>query len=768
MNKTQEKALTKLKRSLEQKDGLGKVYTQYLFKIVDLVDKKTINKKNKKKEWKYGYNEEYDFVCISKDGTIGDIYELQGLNIAIPSEPDAIYTRSKQKTEQYWESHEVPTFIKKIKSTYQFENENSETVKLQWSDYINEEFDRRDDGYWFMNNGEPTYITGSHYMYLQWTKTDAEIVEYRKSNQLFFFFWEACKADNRSYGMCYLKNRRSGFSFMASAETVNLATITKDSRYGILSKTGDDAKKLFVDKVVPIANNYPFFFKPIQDGQEKPKTELSYQKPSKKLTSKALKNFKDDDGLGEGLDTSIDWKNTGDYSYDGEKLKLLVHDESGKWDKDKDIKKNWGVTQTCLRLGRRIIGKCMMGSTAGALDSGGEQYKDMYWNSNLLTVKRNGNGQTPTGLYSLFIPMEWNFEGYIDKYGYPVFNDPEEPIEDIWGETITQGVITHWKNEVLGRKNDPDSLNFYYRQFPMSENHAFRDESENSLFNLVRLNDQIDYNEDLHRDGIITKGNFGWVNGERFGKVEFYPNNGGRFHLTKVLPPHLQNNVVMKNGIKHPGNEHIGSFGCDPYDISGTVGKGSNGALHGLSTFHMEEFPTNHFFLEYISRPATAEIFYEDMLMAIVFYGMPILVENNRPGLLKYLARNGYRGFSMNRPDKKYSKLSVSERELGGLPNSGPQVISAHANAINTYIEHNVGWDLDTDEMGDCYFTRTLLDWSRFDINKRTDFDASISSGLAIMANQRLNYKPRVLRNRDTSIPINIGQRGPNGKLIYG
>ena len=730
--------------------------------------KKLLTKGNKKKEWKYGYNEEHDMVVISKDGTIGEIYRLQGLNVAIPSVSKEIYKRSDKKAEQYWESHDVPKFIKDTKSFYQFNETNSESVKLQWSDYINTEFDRRDEGYWFMNNGEPTYITGSHYMYLQWTKTDAELVEYRKSNQLFFFFWEACKADNRCYGMCYLKNRRSGFSFMASAETVNLATITKDSRYGILSKTGDDAKKLFVDKVVPIANNYPFFFKPIQDGQEKPKTELSYQKPSKKLTSKALKNFQEDDGLGEGLDTSIDWKTTGDYSYDGEKLKLLVHDESGKWDKDKDIKKNWRVTKTCLRLGRRIIGKCMMGSTAGALDSGGEQFKSVYWDSNLLTTQRNENGQTPTGLYSLFVPMEWNYEGYIDRYGYPVFDDPTEPIEDIWGYTIKKGVISYWKAEVAGLKHDPDSLNAYYRQFPMSENHAFRDESDNSLFNLVRLNDQIDYNEDLYRDNILSRGNFGWVNNIRFGTVEFFPDNKGRFHLTKVLPPELQNNVVMKDGIKYPGNEHIGSFGCDPYDISGTVGKGSNGALHGLSKFHMEEFPTNHFFLEYISRPATADIFYEDMLMALVFYGMPVLVENNRPGLLKYLARNGYRGFSMNRPDKKYSKLSVSERELGGMPNSGPQVIHDHANAINTYIEHNVGWDLETDEMGDCYFNRTLLDWSRFDINNRTDFDASISSGLAIMANQRLNYKPRVARDRQKQIQINIGQRGRNGKLIYG
>jgi hypothetical protein len=40
------------------------------------------------------------------------------------------------------------------------------------------------------------------------------------------------------------------------------------------------------------------------------------------------------------------------------------------------------------------------------------------------------------------------------------------------------------------------------------------------------------------------------------------------------------------------------------------------------------------------------------------------------------------------------------------------------------------------------YFDRTLQDWSGFDINNRTKYDAAISSGLAIMACNRNLYKP--------------------------
>ena len=125
--------------------------------------------------------------------------------------------------------------------------------------------------------------------------------------------------------MCYLKNRRSGFSFMSSSETVNQATLASDSRFGILSKTGADAKKMFTDKVVPIIRNYPFFFKPIQDGMDNPKTELAFRVPASKITRRNMDDEKTEEI--DGLDTTIDWKNTADNSYDGEKLLLLVHDE---------------------------------------------------------------------------------------------------------------------------------------------------------------------------------------------------------------------------------------------------------------------------------------------------------------------------------------------------------------------------------------------------------------------------------------------------------
>ena len=725
------------------------MYEQSLVKTIeDHIKPNVLKRNNRYKKWEYGYDVEHDVVVISKDGTIGEVIEIQNLKIALPKEPENVFSNSKKIEEQIWVKAEYPKTLSKIKSVFDWQRYPN-SFKEEWYDYIDEEFKRREEGYWFYNRGLATYITGSHYMFLQWSKIDVGAADYRESNRLFYIFWEACKADQRCYGMCYLKNRRSGFSFMASADTVNQATISSDSRFGILSKSGADAKKMFTDKVVPISINYPFFFRPIQDGMDRPKTELAYRVPASKLTRRKL-----DEGITseeiEGLDTTIDWKNTGDNSYDGEKLKLLVHDESGKWEKPDNILNNWRVTKTTMRLGSKIVGKCMMGSTSNALDKGGENFKKLYYASDV--TQRNRNGQTSSGLYSLFIPMEWNYEGFIDAYGVPVFEKPKDAVKDAHGDLITTGVIEHWENEVDGLRNDQDSLNEYYRQFPRTEKHAFRDEAKLSLFNLTKIYEQIDYNEDMRNKTLVTQGNFQWAGGIKDTTVNFIPDNNGRFLISWIPPARLQNRVIIKNGVKYPGNDHVGAFGCDSYDISGTVDKkGSKGSLHGLTKFSMEEAPFNMFFLEYISRPPTAEMFFEDVLMALHFYGMPILAENNKPRLLYYLKRRGYRQFSINRPDKVYNKLSVAEREIGGIPNSSEDIKQAHAAAIESYIEDHVG--LKETEYGQMYFQRTLEDWAKFNINNRTKFDATISSGLAIMACNKNKYSPVAEVKKE---PVNI------------
>ena len=153
--------------------------------------------------------------------------------------------------------------------------------------------------------------------------------------------------------------------------------------------------------------------------------------------------------------------------------------------------------------------------------------------------------------------------------------------------------------------------------------------------------------------------------------------------------------------------------------------------------------------------------------MALVFYGMPLLAENNKPRLLYYLRRRGYRGFSINRPDKIWNKLSVTEKEVGGIPNSSEDIKQAHAAAVEMYINDHIGL-LQDGTYGNMYFDNTLIDWTKFDINKRTKHDATISSGLAVMACNRHLYRPNPDRTKQ---PINItlskyNNKGFSSKII--
>lgn len=714
--------------------------------LKDHIPTRKINRMNENRSWKYGYNEDYDVIIISKDGTLGEIYRINSINIGLPAVPPNL-----KKGHNKWVVEEYPKDLKSIQKMAEW-NRRDNKFKNKWIDYIETEFNRRDEGYWFINNSLPTYISGSHYMYLKWSKIDVGLPDFREANRLFFLFWEACKADDRCFGICYLKIRRSGFSFMASSECNNIGTSITKSHVGIMSKTGTDAKSLFTEKVVNIFWNYPFFFKPMQSGMDRPKNELMFSLPATKITRKNMNESSEEQS--EGLDTTIDWRNTADNAYDSQKLQLLIEDEAGKITKPESVLAGWRVRKTCLRLGSKIIGKCMMGSTSNKLSEGGENYKKMYENSN--PAERNKNGQTKSGLYALYIPTEWNLEGYIDEYGFPIFNaTKEKPVKEMNGDLVTMGVIEYWNNEVEGKKSDPDELNEFYRQYSRTTAHAFRDESKQSLFNLEKIYTQIDYNDGLLQGRYLTKGYFSWYNGIRFGKVVWTPSAKGRFLVSWIPPLNMQNAVYEKNGLRYPLNDQLGAFGCDPYDISGVVGGGgSKGSLHGKTQFHMmPDIPSTEFFLEYIARTDTAEIFFEDVLMAIHFYGMPILVENNKPRLLYHIKHAGYRAFSMNRPDKHKNQLSQTELELGGIPNSSEDIKQAHASAIQTYIEKNVGYDTEgtyrpTDICGQMPFTKTLEDWALFDIANRTKHDASISSGLAIMATQKNLYLPEVKKQK--------------------
>jgi len=671
-----------------------------------------------------------DFVVVlQEDKPKGEIIEIDGLYIRLPALPkkENILFHSLPKKEQKWSRLDFPSELLSIKSMDEWLSK-PKPFRDKYTPYIEREFNRRREGVWFYNNGVPTYITGHHYMLLQWSQMDIGYAYYFAFQRDIFIHMQACIVDPRCFGQNYVKCRRSGYTNCVSSTLVDSGTITAKALIGIQSKTGKDAQEnIFMKKVVPMYQSYPFFFKPIQDGSTNPRMELAFRSPSEKIT----KNNKVSYSV-EGLSTVINWKNTVANAYDGEKTFRLYLDEAGKWEAPADINEAWRIERTCLLVGRKVIGKAFVGSTVNPMEKGGSQYKKLTYES--FVSERNENGRTKSGLYNLFIPAYKALEGFFDVYGNCIEDDPDSPVMGIDGIPITIGSKTFLKREMKALEDNPSDLNEYVRQFPWSLEEAFRDSVDGSHFNVGRIYQQIDHNQSLHPNPVV-RGNFIWKVKDE--EVVFDPNPNGRFLLAWMPKPEDRNKFfVHHNGRKSPGNSHIGVGGVDSYDIDETTGgRGSNGALHLFNKSNPYSDASNMFVLEYAARPDLAATFYEDVLMAAFFFGYPLLIENNKYGIARHFENRGFDNYLLDRPKHLLPKKGSVSSKVKGVP-STDEVIRAHAEAIEAYIHVSVGYNLKNDTYGNMYFSRTLEDWIGYKMSSRTKYDLTVSSGLALLAAQ--------------------------------
>lgn len=693
-----------------------------MIKHIDIHTKIPDTKALASSDWEYGYNEEYDFVCISKDGTLGSIVEIQNLHIGLPKVPknkkDILY-HDLSKEKQKWRREDTPKGLRR-------------DTEDMYEEYIDQEFDRREFGVWFYNNGTPTYITGSHYFYLQHFKIDIGYPEYREINKWFYWFWEACIADERCYGMCYLKNRRSGFSYMAASEAVNKGTLYRNRHIGIISKTGDDARSFFRTKVGYGFRNLISPFVPLMDGTTNPKEQLNFTEPAQRIT----KNKKYVETT-EGLETIIDYKTTQTNSYDSEKIApVFIIDEAGKWPPDCKITDYWEVAKTCLEIGIDIVGKAMLGSTSNAMNKGGKEFKQIYEESDV--TDRDENGQTLRGLYSLFISAEYNLEGFFDEYGISIVETPEVPVMGNNGRLIKIGSREFLEKRRRGKRKNAKALNEELRKYPMSEREAFMDEIGSTAFNIQKIEEQRAYLDLLrNKQNPVLKGRFEWTDGFGSDVIWTPDSHSYRFKVTWLQEPELRNKKEKRGGSWYPPNGWMGVGGLDPYAIDTAAYGGSKGAIYFFNKDNPRA-PSNAFVLQYIHRPPAIVDFYEDALKAAIYYGYPILIENSKYEIATHFINWGYGHYLLSRPRislNPLSKPSPAEMAKKGIP-ATVEIIRQLDNYTDEYINKYVGYNEDG-EIGDgVYFDELLEDWKQYNPQKRTSHDSSVAAAHALYASK--------------------------------
>lgn len=709
------------------------------------------------------YDKPTDSVMICPLGTKGEVITLDGLNIMLPAIPKAkskILFSKLPKEEQYWRRIEPPKGLTP-------ENED------MYYDFIIEEFKRRREGVWFMNNGKEVYLTAAHYMALQWIKMldTGSFMDFRYAQRDMFYFTRACVLDPRCLGELFVKSRRTGFTYQIICEMINDGTSISNAKLGMISKTGDDAQEAFL-KLTYGLQNLPFFFIPVIKGKIDSKTEVEFSKPSD--SSKTAKKKKDN-STDDYLNTLINWKTTTESAYDGQKMTRLLIDEASKPLPPFDLETYWGRVSPTINNGGRIVGKIFVGSTVNPMKKGGSQFLKMY-NGSIVKKRDKDTSRTVTGLYAYFLAAHLNMEAFTDKYGVCHTTIPEgKSFINVYGTEMFQGSIAYLEAVRKSKRKQSDILyNEELRANPMTVEEAFRDEAKGSLFNLEKINDQIAFNMSMDIENELIRGNFQWKDGIKDTIVEWHPNPKGRFLISWLPEKDLQNRWEIRNNTfggrsKYPLNDDLGCLGADSYDVDNTVDSklentengsewtgGSKGSIAGVTSFTMKNAPSNYFFLIYNARPQTADIFFEDCLMSCVFYGMPILIENNKSRLLYHFKNRGYSNFSLRRFDKPSNRLSPTEKELGGVPGTSADVNQMHWVAIEAYVQKYVGYYFQGDdlypvreegEIGSLPFNSILRDWASFDVGNRTKFDISMATGYALMGVNRASYKPEIQNN---------------------
>ena len=637
-----------------------------------------------------------------------------------------------------------------------------------WSEDKQEEFAKEEnrkcrEGVFFINNGQVTYITGDHYFYLQWFRIDGMYPDYRDRDKRWFYHWELCYLDDQCFGQCYGKLRRDGYSFRMCSIMLNSARTAFESQYGIVSKTGKpDAQKMF-KKLVNAFKDLPKFFKPQVASSEDPKTELVFGTPQKRVTNKN-RNFEKE----LELSTTLSWANTTENAYDGDKLKILAADETGKWT-DINVVVWYNIAKTCVTQGGKIVGKIGFGSTVNESTKGGANFKVIWDQSSVL--EKTENNRTSSGLWRYFVPAYDGLEGFIDVYGMSVIETPEAPVMGLDGNWITIGAKPFLEAERRGKQNDANLVGYYeeIRQRPFTVDEMFRDPAnEQTQFDLDKIYQQIEHNNTVSENP-LRRGNFTWKDGKHDTEVVFEEDSNGRWLVAWMPPPQERNKFIHKYGQKAPANTHQGLFSVDPYDHRYTSGsKKSLAASHGFHKMSFENpFVSNTIISQYWGRPSDPAVFYEDMLLQCVFYGWEILGESNKPGCINHFVNRGYENYLMVRPAHTHNEHSKVEQKEKWLPNTGPLDKGIRRMLVDysiSYVYQHIGINTITGIIGNCKFNDTLHDLAKFDIEAWTDYDLSVSFMIGVLG---LNTYMPVKKTREPIVLFHkYDTSGSASKLI--
>lgn len=664
----------------------------------------------------------------------GRVVDVQGLPCSIPPEGyvynistkkleyRGIHKRSDNPEEQYWERLPLPSWYSLVMRQWDAYDKSKKDDSPEFYDeklegFKAQEWDRRLNGFWFYNNGQPVFLTGMHYLYLQWWSIDIGYPKYRLPDLEYFYFLQYVIEDNDCLGMLEVTKRRFGKTFRGGLFVTDYTTRTKMTNGTIQSKTGGDAKKVFSKAVVNPFRRLPRFFRPVYDTSlgNNPKTEMRFQRTNTKGKKSA------DDVYDDELGSVIDHHSADPLAQDGMKVHRGLQDEWAKTT-ECDIYERHEVMRYCVIDDEaRVIGKLLYTSTVEKLDSEKDGVQDgarRLWNDSDQT-KRADNGRTISGLYRFF--MSAKKARNFDKFGVP---DEEKTIKQILADRETV-------------KNNPRSLSARTRKEPLTWQEAFSEDADDCHFNLVNIQNQEQHLADnpvfkrnvvYYRDGETLK--VKWRDAAK-NELDFC------WKQTQLLPETESNRFIIDNGSRSPNRLTEGGITVDSYSnsqggrkygskASGWIGVKKDGKIKAIGHLY--------------GRPHVKEKLHEQIMLAAEYWGFKVWYEHTSDDYLSYFRERGrinYLGlYPLSLIDP--AKRADAER-FRGTPLTPFSLTKQLDNGI-WYFENHCG-EIDYEEV--------LENAKKFDPYDRTKYDTMVSFLILISV---LMEQPKISKPHKTPL----------------
>jgi hypothetical protein len=646
-------------------------------------------------------------------------------------------------SEQYWTRKPLPEYFEEV----EYDKEGNALLNNEQREYAIEEVSRCRQGFWFMNNGIPTYITGKNYFYIQWWKLENdEYPEFRNTDREYFLFLNHWENTPWTLGVVRSKKRREGASSQATANLIYECIFFKNSFCGLTSKTQVDAKNTFTNLVAFGYRQLPVFLKPKQLNNKDSVTELVF----------AHKSVSVKGGKGNTIDTDTGHRSKVDYrapsknSYDSSRISRLVADEIGKFPPEVPASEFISIVSKTLVQGAKRVGFIEAPSTSNSLTNGGAEYKKIWEGADHTKGER-----TPNRFVRYFSPAYQGYVGFIDKHGMSVI-DPPTPEQykylvdnfvgagDLTEEDIKMGAKQYLLQRRLPLENM--QLEEEIRMNPFTEKEVFMSAVEGGIFNRLKLNEQLDwlnFNKDC-----VERGNLVWENNDEYykevvhgngvremkpSKLMWVANPNGMYEKVVGWMPKEANNVFQRAGSFSPNGNYAIRIGCDPFKYDRTKdNRKSNCAAYAYQMEDLldENNPHNDMFvMRYVDRAATTDIQYQYVLKMAWFCGCQVLFERNVNGWKKFFEEKLCSSFLMWMP---------GEVEPGIYSDGKGKTIQQICDFTESYIEKDVN---------KVYFPQLLGDksgWLGFEVADTQKYDDAMAAGFALIAaKSKRYYKPQ-------------------------